>query len=101
MREELKSGILQLDDLVEKFENGEITFVALVSNLWYKGYKKALDDSKNIVTFRERKIAELVEAVINMAELYPLKKGRPSFEDADFQHALTMVLLKAKGLKGE
>lgn len=38
MKEELKSGIVEFDLLVEQFENGEINFVELTSALWNKGY---------------------------------------------------------------
>jgi hypothetical protein len=40
MKEELKSGIVEFDLLVEQFENGEISFVELTSALWNKGYKE-------------------------------------------------------------
>lgn len=40
MKEELKSGIVEFDLLIEKFENGEINFVELTSALWNKGYKE-------------------------------------------------------------
>ena len=38
MKQELKSGIVEFDLLVEQFENGEINFVELTSALWNKGY---------------------------------------------------------------
>ena len=38
MKEELKSGIVEFDLLVEQFENGEINFVELTCALWNKGY---------------------------------------------------------------
>lgn len=40
MKEELKSGIVEFDLLVERFENGEINFVELTSALWNKGYEE-------------------------------------------------------------
>ncbi len=40
MKEELKSGIVEFDLLVEQFENGEINFVELTSALWNKGYEQ-------------------------------------------------------------
>ena len=38
MKQELKSGIVEFDLLVEQFENGEINFLELTSVLWNKGY---------------------------------------------------------------
>jgi len=38
MREELKSGIVEFDLLVEQFENEKINFVEFTSALWNKGY---------------------------------------------------------------
>lgn len=40
MKQELKSGIVEFDLLVEQFENGEINFVELTSALWNKGYEE-------------------------------------------------------------
>ena len=44
MKYELKSGIKELDELVEQFENGEIDFVRFTSSLWNKGYSAGYDD---------------------------------------------------------
>jgi len=40
MKEELKSGIVEFDLLVEQFENGGINFIELTSALWNKGYEE-------------------------------------------------------------
>ena len=51
MRKELKSGIPEFDDAVEKFENGEMDFVELTSYLWNTAYsvgqreKPVMDDA--------------------------------------------------------
>ena len=50
MRKELKSGIPEFDETVEKFENGEINFVKLVSDLWNKGYNAGKNDQYNLST---------------------------------------------------
>ena len=47
MKEELKSGIKELDSMIEKFENKEITFVELLSYLWNKGYDTGRADCES------------------------------------------------------
>ncbi len=44
MKKELKSGIIEFDNLVEQFENGEINFVALADRLWNGGYCAGKED---------------------------------------------------------
>lgn len=44
MKDELKSGIEEFDDIVVKFENGEISFIQLTSDLWNKGYEAGQQD---------------------------------------------------------
>jgi len=43
MKQELKSGITELDNLIEDFENGKINFVELTSNIWNSGYSAGRD----------------------------------------------------------
>ena len=50
MKKELKSGITEVDNLVEKFENGEISFVELTSSLWNKGYAAGSEEANGADT---------------------------------------------------
>jgi len=38
VKDELKSGIPECDDIVYQFENGDLNFIQLIGRLWNKGY---------------------------------------------------------------
>ena len=62
MKDELKSGIEKYDKLIERFENGEITFTGLTDGLWNGGYKAGIDEVfKNIPqkTSHNKKLSEM------------------------------------------
>lgn len=43
MKEQLKSGIKEFDELIEQFENGELNFVDFTCKLWNGGLYAGID----------------------------------------------------------
>ena len=63
MKQELKSGIVEFDLLVEQFENGEINFVELTSALWNKGY----DEGKK-QAYSQTLVSGMLKSFVSYAE---------------------------------
>lgn len=45
MKEEPKNGIEELDGIVKRYENGEISFTTLISSLWNRGYSAGFNEA--------------------------------------------------------